>query len=55
MKQKINKFLNTYICIRKGVNPVHDFYTKTSASEKKKIYTKALRAAQEDQLLILNH
>jgi hypothetical protein len=35
-------------------NPAYEFFVNASSREKKKVYTRALEAAQEDQLKILN-
>lgn len=54
MNKVIKKFLNLHVLGKKEDNPVHIFYANTSAAEKKKVYAGALRAAQEEQLAILN-
>ena len=37
-----------------GSNPAYEFFVNASSREKKRVYNKALKAAQEDQLRILN-
>jgi hypothetical protein len=54
MNKFIKKIINLKFVSKKEDNPVHTFYANTSSAEKKKVYSSALRAAQEDQLAILN-
>ena len=35
-------------------NPAYEFFVNASSREKTKVYTRALKAAQEDQLKILD-
>lgn len=54
MNEIIKKIIGIKFVTKNEDNPVRVFYAKTSAAEKKKVYINALRAAQEDQLAILN-
>lgn len=46
----VNKYFNNN---KVGKDPVSDFFLNTSSREKKRVYKRALKGAEEEQLKIL--